>query len=143
MSLSLVLGLRLYGAHLCSTLGILWALNFNPSCCGSHQLGAGVSSQPLPRASLTQSGWPHGGARRWVSSTGGRKGSCRQEVLSSSETPSRLELHPDQFITHPRIDFPCFTHLRPLWLSPRTTSQNKLPAHKPQSPLLIFQESLR
>ena len=137
------MGLGLYGAHLCSPLGILWALNFNSSCCGSLQPGTGVSRQPLPKASLTHSGGPRGGARRWVSSTGSGKESCWQEVLSSSETPSRFELHPDQFITYPRIDFPCFTHLRPLQLSPRATFQNKLPVHKPQSPLLIFQESLR
>lgn len=107
MSLSLVMGLRLYGAHLCSTLGILWALNLiNSSCCGSHQPGTGVSRQPLPRASLTHSGGPRGGVRRWVSSSGSGKGSCWQEVLSSSETPSRFELHPDQFKPTLGLTFP-------------------------------------
>ena len=63
-------------------------------------------------------------------------------LLSPSETPSGFEWHPDQLITCAGIDFPCFTHLRPPPLSATVTSQNKPPAHKPQCPPLLFQESL-
>lgn len=46
-------------------------------------------------------------------------------------------------INCPGIDFPCFTHLIPPPLSTTVTSQNKPPAHEPQCPPLLFQESLR
>lgn len=64
-------------------------------------------------------------------------------VLNSSEIPRGLESHPDQPITCPWIDFPCFTHLRLPWLSCWVATPNKQPApHKPWSlPLLFFRIS--